>query len=188
MSAPLALTLGEPAGIGPDLTLAAWYRRAEFGLPPFYVLAEADFLTELAERLRLPVRVTSVEPEAAAAAFANALPVVSLGMKVTAQSGRPDASSGPAAIASIRRAMADVMAGRAAALVTNPVAKSVLYQAGFPAPGHTEYLAQLAEQATGKPTRTAMMLWSTELAVVPVTIHLPLREVPGRLNSELIID
>src|ERR1700693_4038980 len=188
MSAPLALTLGEPAGIGPDITLAAWHRRAEFGLPPFYVVADAVFLANLAERLRLPVRMRSVEPEAAAAAFASALPVVSLGMQVTAQPGRPDASSAPAAIASIRRAVADVMAGRAAALVTNPVAKAVLYQTGFPAPGHTEYLALLAQQATGRPTRTAMMLWSPELAVVPVTIHLPLREVPGRLNSALIVD
>jgi 4-hydroxythreonine-4-phosphate dehydrogenase len=188
MSAPLALTLGEPAGIGPDITLAAWHRRDEFGLPAFYAVADADFLAQRAERLRLPVRVTSVEPEAVAAAFSRALPVVSLGIKVTAQPGRPDASSGPAAIASIRRAVADVMAGRAAALVTNPVAKAVLYQAGFPAPGHTEYLAQLAQQATGKPTPTAMMLWSSELAVVPVTIHLPLREVPGRLSSALIVD
>src|SRR6266436_2376373 len=105
MSAPLALTLGEPAGIGPDITIAAWRRRGEFGLP-----------------------------------------LVSLGMRVTAQPGRPDHSSAPAAIASIRRAVADVMAGRAAALVTNPVAKAVLYQAGFSAPGHTEYLAQLAQQ------------------------------------------
>jgi len=188
MSAALALTLGEPAGIGPDITLTAWHRRAEFGLPPFYVVADADFLAKLAERLRLPIRLRSVEPEAAAAAFATALPVVSLGLKISAPAGRPDASSGPAAIASIRRATADVMAGRAAALVTNPVAKAVLYQSGFPAPGHTEYLAQLAQQATGKPTRTAMMLWSPELAVVPITIHLPLREVPGRLNVELIVD
>jgi 4-hydroxythreonine-4-phosphate dehydrogenase len=188
MPAPLALTLGEPAGIGPDITLAAWHRRAEFDLPPFYVLADADFLAKRADKLRLPVRIENIEPAAAAAAFASSLPVVSLGMQVTAQPGRPDASSAPAAIASIRRAMADVMAGRAAALVTNPVAKSVLYRTGFPAPGHTEYLAQLAQQATGKPTRTAMMLWSPELAVVPVTIHLPLREVPGRLSRELIVE
>jgi 4-hydroxythreonine-4-phosphate dehydrogenase len=188
MSAPLALTLGEPAGIGPDITLAAWHRRAELRLRPFYALADADFLMQRAERLHLPVRIEKVEPKAAAAAFANALPVVPLGMRVTAPPGRPDASSGPAAIASIQRAVADVMAGRAAALVTNPVAKSVLYRSGFPAPGHTEYLAQLAQQATGRPTRTAMMLWSAQLAVVPVTIHLPLRDVPGRLSCELIVD
>jgi len=184
----LALTLGEPAGIGPDITLAAWHRRAEFGLPAFYTVSDAEFLAKRARRLQLPVPVSRVEPQAAAAAFANALPVVPLGIDVTAQAGRPDAGSGPAAIASIRHAVADVVTGRAAGLVTNPVAKSVLYDSGFPAPGHTEYLAQLAQQATGKPTRTVMMLWSPELAVVPVTIHLPLRDVPSRLSTELIVD
>jgi 4-hydroxythreonine-4-phosphate dehydrogenase len=188
MAAALALTLGEPAGIGPDITLAAWHRRAEFGLPAFYAVADPEFLARRAQRLGLPIRVAAVEPEAAAAAFASALPVVALDAKVTAEPGRPDASSGPAAIASIRRAVADVTAGRAAALVTNPVAKAVLYQAGFPAPGHTEYLAQLAQHGADKPPRTAMMLWSPQLAVVPVTIHVPLREVPGRLSVALIVE
>ena len=74
--------------------------------------------------------------------------------------GQPDASSAPAAIASIRRAVADVMAGRAAAVVTNPVAKNVLYRSGFAEPGHTEFLAKLAAEATGKPVQPVMMLWS----------------------------
>jgi len=102
--------------------------------------------------------------------------------------GRPDASSAPAAIAAIRRAVADVIAGEAAAVVTNPVAKNVLYRSGFAEPGHTEFLG------TGSPPRRpasrrkpVMMLWSPELAVVPVTIHLPLAEVPGRLDGELIV-
>src|ERR1051326_2575619 len=188
MAAALALTLGEPAGIGPDITLAAWHRRAEFGLPAFYAVADPEFLARRAQRLGLGMGVAEVEPEAAAAAFASALPVVALDAKVTAEPGRPDTSSGPAAIASIRRAVADVTAGRAAALVTNPVAKAVLYQAGFPAPGHTEYLAQLAQHGADKPPRTAMMLWSPQLAVVPVTIHVPLREVPGRLSVALIVE
>jgi 4-hydroxythreonine-4-phosphate dehydrogenase len=186
--APLALTLGEPAGIGPDITLAAWRRRAELELAPFYAIADADFLQKLADRLGLEVPMASVEPEAAAATFPRALPVVPLGLRITAQPGRPDASSAPAAIASIRRAAADVMAGRAAALVTNPVAKAVLYSSGFTEPGHTEYLARLARQPGGTSARTVMMLWSPELAVVPVTIHLPLREVAGQLSIELIVD
>jgi len=84
--------------------------------------------------------------------------------------------------------VADVLAGRAAAVVTNPVAKNVLYGSGFAEPGHTEFLAKLAQQATGKPVRPVMMLWSPELAVVPVTIHLPLKEVPGRLTADLIVE
>src|SRR5947208_1778462 len=188
MTRPLALTLGEPAGIGPDITLAAWERRAELGLPPFYLLADPDFVAERARvlGLNIPRRVT--EAKHAMAAFASALPVVALAEKVTATPGKPDASSGPAAIASIRRAVADVFAGRAHAVVTNPVAKAVLYRTGFAEPGHTEYLARLAQEHTGRAAHPVMMLWSPQLAVVPVTIHLPVREVPRQLTTALIVD
>jgi 4-hydroxythreonine-4-phosphate dehydrogenase len=188
MPLPLALTLGEPAGIGPDLTLIIWQRRAELQLPPFYVLGDPGFFERLARRLGLAVPIATVEPGGAVAAFARALPVVPLDMAVTAEPGQPDASSAPAAIASIRRAVADTIAGRAAAIVTNPVAKSVLYRDGFADPGHTEFLARLAQELAGQPTRAVMMLWSPELAVVPVTIHLPLREVPARLTADLIVE
>ncbi|MCZ7656430.1 MAG: 4-hydroxythreonine-4-phosphate dehydrogenase PdxA [Xanthobacteraceae bacterium] len=185
---PLAVTLGEAAGIGPDITLAAWLRRAEHGLPPFYVAGDPDLLSRRARVLDLAVPIARVAPEQAAAAFAAALPVVALDVAATAAPGHPDATSAPAAIASIRRAVADVIAGRASALVTNPVAKAVLYRNGFAEPGHTEYLARLAREQTGMPARAVMMLWSPELAVVPVTIHLPLREVAGRLTAELIVE
>jgi 4-hydroxythreonine-4-phosphate dehydrogenase len=185
---PLALTLGEAAGIGPDLTLAVWRRRVELDLPPFYLIGETDFLRSRARVLGLDVPLVVVAPEEAPAAFQRALPVAPLGMAVTAAPGKPDASSAPAAIASIRRAVADVLAGRAAAVVTNPVAKNVLYRSGFAEPGHTEFLAKLAAEATGKPVHPVMMLWSAELAVVPVTIHLPLRDVVSRLTTELIVE
>ena len=188
MRRALALTLGEPAGIGPELTLLAWKRRAAFALPPFYVVADADFLAGLAHRLQLAVPIATVSPVEAAAAFARALPVVDLGLPITAAPGRPDPSSGPAAIASIRTAVADVLAQRALAVVTNPVAKTVLYRSGFAEPGHTEYLAKLTAEATGVPVQAVMMLWSPDLAVVPVTIHLPLREVPDRLTIDLIVN
>src|SRR5438270_866695 len=119
MGRPLALTLGEPAGIGPDITLAAWLMRDALQLPPFYVLADADFLARRARHLGLTVPLVVGDPQAAAATFAAALPVVPLGEHVTAQPGQPDDSSAPAAIASIRRAVADVFAGRAHAVVTN---------------------------------------------------------------------
>jgi len=188
MRRPLALTLGEPAGIGPDITLAAWNERAELGLPPFYLLADPDFVAERTRLLELKVPLRVVDAEDAADAFANALPVVAIEEKVTATPGRPDRSSAPAAIASIRQAVADVLAGRAHALVTNPVAKAVLYRTGFAEPGHTEFLAKLAQEHTGRTWHPVMMLWSDELAVVPVTIHLPLREVPGKLTRELIVE
>jgi len=109
-------------------------------------------------------------------------------MPVTATPGKPDGSSAPAAIASIRRAVSDVLAGQAAGIVTNPVAKNVLYRSGFAEPGHTEFLAKLAEEAIGKASRPVMMLWSPELAVVPVTIHLPLKDVVSRLTFELVVE
>ncbi len=188
MPLPLALTLGEPAGIGPDITFTAWQRRTELGIPPFYLLADPQHLKDRAARMSLDVPIALVGPAQAGAAFATALPVVSIGLAATAEPGRPDASSAPAAIAAIRRAVADVIAGRASAVVTNPVAKNVLYRSGFAEPGHTEYLAKLAAEMTGATVMPVMMLWSPELAVVPVTIHLPLSEVPRRLTADLIVE
>jgi 4-hydroxythreonine-4-phosphate dehydrogenase len=187
MSRPLALTLGEPAGIGPDITLAAWRRRAELALPAFYLLADPAFIAERAKRLGLDIPIAVVEPPAAALAFRTALPVVDIGVEITAKPGHPDDTSAPAALAAIDRAVADVSGGIAAAVVTNPVAKNVLYRSGFAEPGHTEYLAKLAQASTGKRMHPVMMLWSPELAVVPVTIHLPLREVVARLSTDLIV-
>ncbi|MDE2379383.1 4-hydroxythreonine-4-phosphate dehydrogenase PdxA [Bradyrhizobium sp.] len=183
---PLALTLGEPAGIGPDIAIAAWVRRCELGLPPFYLLGDAGLIARRARALGADIEIADVGCDEAAAAFAEALPVVATGTTATAEPGRPDDSSAPAALSSIRRAVADVVAGRAAAVVTNPIAKSVLYRAGFRHPGHTEFLAELAA-AGGRVPQPVMMLWSPTLAVVPVTIHLSLREALAQLSTELIV-
>ena len=185
---PIALTLGEPAGIGPDLAVAIWHRRRELNLPPFYIVADEKFLRRRAAGLRLDVPIAAVTPSSALAAFASALPVVGLDVSVTAEPGRPDGTSARAAIASIRRAVGDVLAGKAAAIVTNPIAKNVLYKSGFAEPGHTEFLASLVQEATGETRRPVMMLWSPELAVVPVTIHLPLREIFEHLSTDLIVE
>jgi 4-hydroxythreonine-4-phosphate dehydrogenase len=184
---PLALTLGEPAGVGPDLTLAIWLRRRELDLPPFYLIGDVAFLQNRARTLGIEVPFVTVEPSKASDAFARGLPVVPLDLPVTAAPGKPDDASAPAAIASIRAAVADVLAGRAAAMVTNPIAKNVFYRSGFAEPGHTEFLARLAQEATGKPVTPVMLLWSPELAVVPVTIHIPLQQVVGALTTDLIV-
>ena len=186
MAKPLALTSGEPAGIGPDIAIAAWMRRNEMSLPPFYLLGDRAFFADRAKLLGLKVELAELGPEDAGAAFANALPVVATGEKATARPGAPDATSANAALASIRRAVDDVRAGRASAVVTNPIAKSVLYRAGFRHPGHTEFLAELAADG-GPAPQPVMMLWSPALAVVPVTIHLSLREAIARLSSDLIV-
>ena len=186
MAKPLALTSGEPAGIGPDITIKAWLRRDELKLPAFYLVGDRDSVSKRADVLGLKVRLADVRPEDAAAAFADALPVVATGRAATARPGQPDDSSAEAALASIRQAVADVAAGRASAVVTNPIAKSVLYRAGFRHPGHTEFLAELAASG-GRTPQPVMMLWSPTLAVVPVTIHLSLREAIAQLSSELIV-
>ncbi len=186
MAKPLALTSGEPAGIGPDITIKAWLRRDELKLPAFYLVGDRDSVGKRAELLGLKVKLAEVRPEEAAAAFADALPVVATGQVATAPPGQPDGSSAEAALASIRQAVADVAAGRASAVVTNPIAKSVLYRAGFRHPGHTEFLAELAASG-GRAPQPVMMLWSPTLAVVPVTIHVSLREAIAQLSSELIV-
>jgi 4-hydroxythreonine-4-phosphate dehydrogenase len=180
--------LGEPAGIGPDLTIQLWRRRVELRLPAFYLIADPEFIRQRARVLGVDVTLSVVTTAQAAKTFARALPIVALDASITASPGAPDASSAPAAIASIRRAVADVLAGNAAAVVTNPVAKNVLYRSGFAEPGHTEFLAKLVQEATGKSARPVMMLWSPELAVVPVTIHLPFKDVVTRLTSDLVVE
>jgi 4-hydroxythreonine-4-phosphate dehydrogenase len=112
--------------------------------------------------------------------------VVATGHAATARPGRPDATSADAAIASIRQAVTDVASGKASAVVTNPIAKNVLYRAGFRHPGHTEFLAELAANG-GTPPQPVMMLWSPALAVVPVTIHVALREALAQLSTDLIV-
>ncbi|WP_027551430.1 4-hydroxythreonine-4-phosphate dehydrogenase PdxA [Bradyrhizobium sp. Cp5.3] len=183
---PLALTLGEPAGIGPDITIAAWLKRRELNLPAFYLLGDEALVARRAKALGADVRIASVRASEANAAFADALPVVATGETATAAPGNPDDSSAPAALASIRQAVTDVREGRAGAVVTNPIAKSVLYRAGFRHPGHTEFLAELAAQ-NGRVPQPVMMLWSPRLAVVPVTIHVSLRDALAELTSELIV-
>ena len=186
MAQPLALTSGEPAGIGPDITLKAWLRRDELKLPAFYWLGDAASLDRRAKALGLNVRLVEVRPEDAVGTFAQALPIVPTGWAATAGPGHPDDSSAGAAMASIRQAVADVIAGRAGAVVTNPIAKNVLYRAGFCHPGHTEYLAELAATNTSTP-QPVMMLWSPALAVVPVTIHVSIREALAQLSTDLIV-
>jgi 4-hydroxythreonine-4-phosphate dehydrogenase len=187
MPHPIALTLGEPAGVGPDLAIALWRRRFALDLPPFYVLADPEFLAHRAKLTGPPIAIQTSEPTEAAAVFASALPIVDIGIAVTTKPGHPDAASAPAAIASIRLGVHHVLTGKASAVVTNPVAKNVLYRSGFTEPGHTEYLARLTAETTGELRQPVMMLWSPELAVVPVTIHLPLAQVAGALDTDLIV-
>ncbi len=182
---PLALTMGDPAGIGPELTLRAWIARASLDAP-FFALADPRALGALARRLGLKAPIAEVSPADASAAFTRALPVVALAASADAQPGEPDPAFASAVIEAIERAVGYVRSGEARALVTNPIAKATLYAAGFKFPGHTEFLGALAER-WGAPARPVMMIWSPALAVAPVTIHVALSEVPKLLTRELIV-
>jgi len=185
--APLALTIGEPSGIGPDITIAAWQKRDANKLPPFYLIGDAELILRRAALLGASIEIVETSPQQAGGIFPRALPIAPTGHTATGTPGKPDATSAWAAIASIEQAVADVKAGAASAVVTNPIAKSVLYEAGFKHPGHTEFLAELAA-VKGKVPMPVMMIWSETLAVVPVTIHLPLREAIADLTTELIVE
>lgn len=183
----LALTQGDPAGIGPELALAAWRQRDERSIPPFAYLGNAMALAGLAQRLGLDVPLRNVAWDEAEACFATALPVIELDNRSPAHAGTPDPANAAGVIEAIERGVEAVEAGHAAALVTNPIAKSVLYAAGFKHPGHTEFLAELAGRGRAAVPRPVMMIWSEELAVIPVTIHIPLEAVAGQLTAELIV-
>jgi 4-hydroxythreonine-4-phosphate dehydrogenase len=175
--------MGEPAGIGGEIALLAWLRRAEGGVPGFFIIDDPLRLERLAARLGWSVPVRRIAaPEEAAGSFGQALPVLPLTLPRAPEAGRPDPANAAAVIAAITTGVDLVTAGRAAALVTNPIQKEALYAAGFRHPGHTEFLAELAGGAT-----PAMMLVCAELRVVPVTIHQPLREALAALTAERII-
>jgi 4-hydroxythreonine-4-phosphate dehydrogenase len=186
--APLALTMGEPAGIGPDVTLAAWARRKALDLPAFYYLADPVFLATRARRMGLDVPIETVSAADAAAVFGRALPVVPLDSSVEVTPGAPSVATAQAVIEAIARAVGDVRAGLASAVVTAPIAKKTLYDAGFQHPGHTDFLGTLSAAWAGEAARPVMMLAGPELKAVPVTIHIPLRDVAGALSERLIVD
>ncbi|BAE52521.1 4-hydroxythreonine-4-phosphate dehydrogenase PdxA [Paramagnetospirillum magneticum] len=182
----LALTMGEPAGIGGDIALRAWSERGVNGAPPFMLIDDAGRLRSLAARLGLDVPVVEVSsPTEAEAAFAVALPVLHQPLAVRVEPGRPDPANVPMVTAAIERAVALALAGEVAGLVTNPIHKHVMYQGGFAFPGHTEFLAALL----GRPDlREVMMLACPELRVVPVTIHLGLSEAIRTLTRADIVE
>jgi 4-hydroxythreonine-4-phosphate dehydrogenase len=178
----LALTMGEPSGIGGEITLKAWARRNS--LDPFFVIDDPDRLNEIAQKTgpKVPIQVIST-PSEAADVFAAALPVLPSPLPAPAVPGQPDAANAKSVIAAIKTAVRLVLDGAADAVVTNPIHKQVLYQADFPYPGHTEFLAALA----GIDTPPVMMLAADELKVVPVTIHQSLRDALDSLNTGAII-
>jgi 4-hydroxythreonine-4-phosphate dehydrogenase len=184
----LAVTSGDPAGIGLEITIKAWLKRAANGAPAFALFADADAVAARVRAMGAAAPIVRIADMAdAAAAFARGIPVIHVPLAAPALAGRPDPLNGGAVIAAIEQATAAVLAGSAAALVTNPIAKSVLYAAGFAHPGHTEFLAALsARERPAEPHTPVMMLACDELRVVPLTIHVALAKVPQLITAALI--
>ena len=183
--APIAISMGEPAGIGPDLILKLYENRAELALPPFVVFGNMAFLAARARRLGLNLTFAQTTIARAAGEFPVALPVYHVDGLVPDKPGDTSPLSGKVVIESIRSAVTETLSGKCRAIVTAPIHKAALYTAGFKYPGHTEYLAALCANG-GQMPHPVMMLARDDFRVVPLTVHVPLRDVPGLITAKLI--
>ncbi|WP_427022986.1 4-hydroxythreonine-4-phosphate dehydrogenase PdxA [Aureimonas ureilytica] len=185
---PLLVTVGEPSGVGPDVTLQAFRDRELLDLPPFVLLADPAMIAGRAARLgiEVPIRTLTTLLDAGDVAPTE-LVVLPLVNRHGDTPGQLDPANAAGTIEAIDRATRLVLAGEADALVTNPIDKKALYDAGFAHPGHTEYLAELCGTLTGRTLQPVMLLTGPELSCVPVTIHIPLAEVPAALTTDLIV-
>ena len=181
--APIAITMGEPAGIGAEITLKAWQALRDTEIV-FFLLHDPASLEVSASALapKVPIR-TIGDPAEATTIFRDELPVMAMGLPAAVVPGVLDARNALAVIESIRRAVTLTQRGNASALVTNPIHKSALYASGFTFPGHTEFLEHLA----GEPFQATMMLACPALKVVPVTIHESLMTAVARLSTADIV-
>ena len=184
----LALTQGDPAGVGPDISLAAWLRRAEFGLCPFIFVGDPEVLRVRAHMLGLNVPVEEATPETASTVFNRALPVLPVPAGTVVAAGKPHVATARGTMTAIEKAVELAFSGRVGGVVTNPISKAILYDGGFKFPGHTEFLADLASKSTGKTFLPVMMLAGPKLRAVPVTIHIPLKDVPLALTEDLVYE
>jgi 4-hydroxythreonine-4-phosphate dehydrogenase len=187
MNKPLAISMGEPAGVGPELILQLFAQRRELELPAFCVFGHAGLFSARAARLGLDVPITSCSPAEAQDVFDAALPMVDVGGLVPDHPGQTSAVAARAVIESITAAVSATLTGACRGLVTAPIHKGALYTAGFRHPGHTEFLAELCAQG-GKPRLPVMMLAHGDLRAVPVTIHVPIRDVPELVTRELVAE
>jgi 4-hydroxythreonine-4-phosphate dehydrogenase len=181
---PLALTLGDPAGVGPEIVVKAWTALHTSGLA-FAVVGDHDTLAAVPGAGPLK-RISSIAE--AAAVFADALPVLDLPLPAPAIAGQPSATAAPRIIGWIETATRLALSGEAAGVVTAPIAKAPLYEAGFKFPGHTEFLGELTAQAPHSGARgPVMMLTAQDLRVTLVTVHEPLARVSAKLSVDAIV-
>jgi 4-hydroxythreonine-4-phosphate dehydrogenase len=186
-AAPLALTLGDPAGVGPEIIVKAW-SELRGGGPPFLVVGDFQALAS-ASAGGASVLKKIIAPAEAMTAFADALPVLDLPLRARVVAGQPSPAAAPAIIQWIETAVGLALSGAVAGVVTAPISKGPLYEAGFKFPGHTEFLGELTAAERFEGARgPIMMLVARDLRVALVTVHEPLARVPGLLSVEAIVN
>jgi len=177
--APFAIATGDPAGIGPEVIVKSWLVREVHRLMPFFAIGESRALSAIWDG---PIQ-TIASPDEAASVFDHALPCLQLDMTGAITPGQPNADGARCALHALELGIGLTKSGAAAALITAPVGKSQLYSIGFTHPGQTEFIAERCGVARNN---AVMMLAGPSLRVVPLTIHIPLSEVPAALSVELI--
>lgn len=186
---PLAVTMGDPAGIGLDIVLSAWAKRQSEPLPPLVFIADPGAVEDRARALGLSIDVVVVDRVVLGDRRPDRLCILPVRLATKPEPGRPDPANGQAVIASIERAVAETAAGRTSAVVTAPISKATLYSGGFGHPGHTEFLGELAKlHYPGQQSTPVMMLAAEELRVVPVTVHMPLAAVSEALTIDRVVE
>ncbi|MCC3859961.1 4-hydroxythreonine-4-phosphate dehydrogenase PdxA [Pseudemcibacter aquimaris] len=185
---PIAVTIGEPSGIGPEIIIKTWFKRREHNLPPFFVIGSPTSIQQHANQIKLPIPIEIIQsPSECYQVYNKALPVIDLELDGECQFAVPQASTAPMVIGAIDKAVDYIIMGQARAMVTAPIHKAALYAEGFNSPGHTEYLAERCTYHLQEEFHPVMMLASEELCVVPLTIHEPLHKVPELINHALLV-
>ena len=183
---PLALTLGDPAGVGPEIVAKAWAALRGSG-PAFFVVGDAQALASAPGAGTGLVR-TIHSPDEALRIFPDGLPVLDLPLKAPVVAGQPSPDAAPAVIRWIETAVGLALSRTVSGVVTAPIAKAPLYEAGFKFPGHTEFLGELTSKAPFAGARgPVMMLTAADLRVTLVTVHEPIARVPGALSIDKIV-
>ncbi len=177
---PLAIALGDPAGIGPEIVAKSWERREEDGIAPFFAVGNSEAVEAV---WRGPVRVIA-DPAEAVACFESALPIIRVDGSGGIAPGAPDLDGARNSLDALELAVGLTRSGAASALVTGPVSKAQLYAVGFTHAGQTEFIA---ERCGVSSELVAMMLVGPTLRTVPVTVHLPLRDVADALSIDRIV-
>jgi len=178
---PLALTMGDPAGVGPQITMAAWQQLQGSPQHSFFVIGAPELYAP-----HMAVEIIN-HPDQASEVFQTALPVLALANMPIPSPGQPDRDTAPAIIKAIETAVSLCLEGQADAVVTNPINKALLYGAGFKHPGHTEFIAALCESTSKTPTQPVMLLTGGGLRVALATIHMPLREACNAITTPALV-